>query len=344
MKLKIAQLLVLDAMPDFNVMFSDAGLDVELIQQTAFSEDEILGVASEADAIIGIGTFQSFTKKVMDNLKKCRFIASLGIGYDLIDVKAASENRILVANVPDYCWEEVSDHIMALMLSCTRRIAQLDKDVKNGGWKSEPDPDIQKNIWPHMNRLKGQVLGLIGFGGVARALVPKAKGFGVKIIAYDPYVPAELFNKLEVEQINNIDEVLTNSDVISLNMNLTDQTRHIIGLEQLKKMKPTANLVNAARGPLVDPKALHTALTKGYIAMAAVDVTEPEPILQDDPLLKLDNFIVTAHSAHFSPTAFAELGRRPGAEIIRLFKDKKFPVGLLNSDIKDNYIKKWGEL
>ena len=344
MNLKVAQLFELEGMPDYEKMLKQAGLEAELVKEMSLTEEAIIDNGGDADTIICVGTLQPFSKKVMENLSRCRFISSMGIGYDKVDVKAATENGILVANVPDYCLEEVSDHMMALILCCTRRVIQLDKVVKKGEWKGVVDPDIGQNIWPAMTSLKGLTLGLIGFGGVSRALVPKAKGFGLKVIAYDPYVPSEIFRDFHVEEVKNLDQLITEADIVAPNTNLTPESRHIIGLEQLKKMKPTACIVNTARGPLIDPKALYTALTEGYISMAALDVTEPEPIPPDDPLLKLHNFVVTAHSAHFSPPAWEKLLKRPGEDIIKLFKHGELPNGLLNPEAKEEYVKKWGEL
>ena len=343
MNLKVAQLFVLEKMPDYEGMLKQAGLEVEMVKEMSLTEEAIIENGEDAHAIICVGTLQPFSKKVMDNLKKCRFISSMGIGYDKVDLKAATENGILVANIPDYCLEEVSDHLMALILSCTRRIIQLNNVVKKGEWKGTVDPDIGQNIWPAMTSLNGQTLGLIGFGGVSRALVPKAKGFGLKVIAYDPYVPSKIFRDLHVKEVKDLDELITEADIVAPNANLTNESRHIIGLEQLKKMKPTACIVNTARGSLIDPKALYTALTEGYISMAAVDVTEPEPIPADDPLLKLHNFVVTAHSAHFSPSAWEKLLNRPGEDIIKFFKHGELPKGLLNPEIKEEYVRKWGE-
>jgi D-3-phosphoglycerate dehydrogenase len=149
---------------------------------------------------------------VIQNLKNCRLIASIGIGYDKIDVKAATEHCVMVANVPDTSREEVSDHIMALILNCTRRVVQLDKDVKMGKWKKAIDPDIQKKIWPAMTRLKGQILGLIGFGGVSRSLIPKAKGFGLTVLAHDPFVSSEVFLEFGVEEVKELDHLLSGSE------------------------------------------------------------------------------------------------------------------------------------
>lgn len=341
MGFKVAQVFEIPGGPDYQQLFRQEGLDVTVVKKTSMTEEEIIEVAHDADAIIGVATFQPYSRKVIEKLTRCRFIQSMGIGYDLLDVSAATEHGILAANVPDYCLEEVSDHAMALILACTRRIVELNATVKAGGWKGEPDPDIQREIWPKVSRLRGQTLGLLGFGRIPRTLVPKAKGFGVKITAYDPYVPDSIFQELGVERVE-LDQLLKESDILSLHSAFTSETEHLIGMEELKKMKPTANLINTARGGIVDGKALYTALKEGIIAGAASDVSEPEPIRPDDPLLTLDNFILTAHSAHFSPTAFGELLQRPAKEISRVFRGE-WPVGLLNPEVKEKYNQKWGK-
>ncbi|OGO03096.1 MAG: hypothetical protein A2Y59_02965, partial [Chloroflexi bacterium RBG_13_52_14] len=262
-----------------------------------------------------------------------------GIGYENLDVNAATELGIMAANVPDANIEDVSDHTMGLILACTRRIVQLNEVVKQGGWTSVAAPRIIGEVWPHLSRLRGQTLGLVAFGRIPRALVPKAKGFGLRIIVHDPYLSPDIVRKFEVEQVE-LDQLLTDSDIVSIHTPLTPETKHILGLKQLKKMKPTACLINTARGGVVDLKALYTALTKGYIAAAAFDVTEPEPIPADSPLLKLDNFICTAHSAGLSPQALTEMQQRPGDEIIRVVKGQ-WPVGLINPEVKIKYRKKW---
>ncbi|MFA4909998.1 MAG: C-terminal binding protein, partial [Desulfobacteria bacterium] len=299
MGFKVAQVFDIPLAPDYEKLIKGEGLDVQVVKKLCMSEEEIIDTAHDADAIIGVATFQPFTRKVIKGLTKCRFIQSMGIGYDKLDVAAATEYGVMAANIPDYCLEEVSDHAMALILTCTRRIVKLNETVKSGGWKGEPDPDMQKQIWPKMSRLKGQTLGLLGFGRIPQTLIPKAKGFGMRIIVCDPYTPESVFAQLGVEKVE-MDKLLRESDILSIHSALTPETHHMLGLEELKKMKPTAHLVNTARGPIVDGKALYTALKEGIISGAAVDVTEPEPIAQDDPLLTLDNFIVTAHSAHFS--------------------------------------------
>ncbi|HJX70126.1 MAG TPA: C-terminal binding protein, partial [Dehalococcoidia bacterium] len=263
------------------------------------SEEELIATAQDADAIITIPMNQLFPRRVIERLNKCRIISSPGIGYEGIDLAAATERGICVTNVPDYCLEEVSDHAMALLLACARKLFRLDKAVKEGKWDSLEKPQIRNKIWPPMFRIRGQTVGLIGFGRIPRALVPKAKGFGLRVIAHDPYAPPGIAEELGVELVD-LDRLLRESDYVSVHAALTAETKHMLGLEQFKKMKPTAYLINAARGPLIDETALYTALSEGYIAGAGLDVMDPEPPSLDNPLFKLDNVIFTAHSAHYS--------------------------------------------
>jgi len=342
MAFKVAQLLELPGMPDYREMFKRAEVEVELVKKidpVALTEDQIIDAVGDADAAVAGTTVQPFSRKVLASLSNFKFIMSIGIGYDNLDVEAATEFVILAANIPDYCLEEVSDHAMALILACTRRVVQLNEIVRRGVWKSLADPYLQSEIWPKLSRLRGQTLGLIGLGRIPQALVPKAKGFGLRIVAYDPYIAPDIFRELEVEQVN-LEQLLAQSDIVSVHVPLTSETTHLLGLEQLTKMKPTACLINTARGAVVDPDALYTALSQGHISAAAIDVTEPEPLPTDSPLLKLDNIIITAHCAGISPLSVAEMLRRPGEEIIRVVKGE-WPVGLLNPQVKEKYCRKW---
>jgi D-3-phosphoglycerate dehydrogenase len=344
MSFKAIDVLGISMLQDYAKMFEDAGVDVELVVNPCplgATEAELIAAGKDGDAIIAQVSYQSITRKVLTHWKNCKLITSIGIGYENLDVEAASELGIMAANVPDANIEDVSDHTMGLILACTRRIVQLNNVVKKGGWTSVASPQIIGEVWPHLSRLRGQTLGLIAFGKIPRALVPKARGFGLRIIVCDPYLSPDIIRKFDVEQAD-LDQLLAESDIVSIHTPLTPETKHILGLTQLKKMKPTACLINTARGGVVDPKALYTALTKGYIAAAAFDVTEPEPIPADSPLLKLDNFIVTAHSAGLSPQSLAEMQRRPGEEIIRVVKGN-WPLGLVNPEVKTKFIKKWGK-
>ncbi|MFC1864416.1 C-terminal binding protein, partial [Chloroflexota bacterium] len=262
---------------------------VEFVDKPSSTEEDIIAAAHDADAVI-VGV-EPYTRRVITNLKSCRLICTPKMGYDNIDVTAATEAGICVSCVPEASTEEVSDHAMALLLACARRVLRLDKAIRAGEWHVFHGPEMEE-MWRGIVPIRGQTLGLIGFGRIPRALVPKAKGFGLRVLAYDPYVAAESMEKMEVEAMG-LDRLLKESDFVSIHCALTSENRHMLGAEQLKLMKPTAYLINTARGPLVDEVALYTALTHGDIAGAGVDVTELEPIKMDNPLLELDNVVFT---------------------------------------------------
>jgi D-3-phosphoglycerate dehydrogenase len=338
---KVVDILGISAFVGYEEMFKDAGVNVELLVNPCSpesTEDEIISAVKDADAVVAQTTSISLSRKVISTLTKCRLISSIGVGYDYLDVDAATEYGILATNVPDASVREVSDHTMALLLACTRGVVRLNEVVRQGDWTALASPKVAE-VWPKLSRLEGQTIGLIAFGRLAKAVVPKAKGFGLRVIAYDPYVPQEEFSALDVEQVD-LDRLLSESDIVSIHLPHTAETIKLLGMEQFKKMKPNACLVNTGRGATVDHEALHAALTQGLISMAAFDVTEPEPIPPDSPLLKLDNFIVTAHSAGISPQALEEIQRRPAKEIIRVIKGE-WPVGLLNPEVKEKYLAKW---
>jgi D-3-phosphoglycerate dehydrogenase len=343
MAFKAVDLLGMSMVVDYAGMFKEAGVDVELLGNFCpleTTEEQVINAVGDADAAITQATYQPFTRKVFSSLSNLRFVVSVGVGYDKMDVDAATELGIMVANIPDFCLEEVSDHAMALILACTRRIVQLDNIIKTIGWKEQPDRFIGGEVWHKMTKLRGLTLGLIAFGRIPRALVPKAKGFGLRILAYDPYLEPEIFSEFGVERVE-LDQLLAESDVVSVHAPFNSETRHMVGLEQLKKMKPSACLVNTARGPIVDHEALYAALTEDIIAAAGFDVTEPEPINADNPLLKLDNFVVTGHSAHANSAASPGLSLRPGEEIIRVVKGE-WPIGLVDPRVKEKYSQRWG--
>jgi D-3-phosphoglycerate dehydrogenase len=311
---------------------------IEFVRALCKTEEETTAAVSDADAVLtGL-----LSGNVIEKMSKCKLIHSIGIGYDGIDVKAATEHGICVSNPADYCLEEVSDHAMALLLACARKITRQDNAVRAGKWDSVGKPEFRQRIWPPMFRLKGQTLGLIGFGNIPQTLVPKAKGFGLRIIAFDPYVAREVAKKYGVELVE-LDYLLQNSDYISMHAALTPQTQHMLGLEEFKKMKSTAYIINTARGPLIDEKALSEALSQGYIAGAGLDVLETESVSPDHPLLKFDNVIVTAHGAHYSESSALEIRQRPFEEISRII-DRKWPRCFVNPQVKEKYVSKWGEM
>jgi len=298
------------------------------------TEEQLLSVSRDADAVISV--FEAFTRSVIEQLEKCRVLTNIGVGYQNIDVKAATDCGICVVNNPEYCLEEVSDHAMALLLSLARKLPMLDKTVRDGKTGYAEVAKARGRVF----RIRGQTLGLVGLGRIPRTLVPKARGFGFRVIACDPYIPAEVAREAGVELVD-FDRLLEESDYISVHAALTPENEGMFGLEQFKKMKPTAFLINTARGALVNSEALYTALTEGLIAGAGLDVTEPEPINADNPLLKLDNAIFTGHSAYFSETSTVEQRKGPVDEIARVFTGE-WPFALVNPEVKEKFTRRWG--
>lgn len=311
---------------------------VEFIEKSCDTEDEVIAAARDADAVV-IGR-EPYTARVITSLKSCRLISTPKVGYDNIDINAATEVGICVACVAGVSTEEVSDMAMALLLTCARKVLQLDKAVRAGQWRTLHGPEMEE-IWRGIAPLRGQTLGLLGFGLIARALLPKAKGFGFRILAYDPHVSAEIMDKMGVAAVS-LERLLKESDFISIHAALTPQNRHLLGLEQFKMMKRSAYIINTARGAIIDEKALYTALTEGYIAGAGLDVMEIEPVKMDNPLLKLDNVVPTGHSGHYSDIATEKIRQRPVEDISRIMSGK-WPSGWVNPQVEARFIARWGK-
>ena len=311
---------------------------VEFVDKPSSTEEDIIAAASDADAVV-VGA-EPYTRRVLTNLKSCRLISTPKMGYDNIDVAAATEAGICASCVSDASIEEVSDHAMALLLACARKVVKLDQTLRAGVWRVFHGPEMEER-WRGIAPIRGQTLGLIGFGQIPRTLVPKAKGFSLRILAYDPYVPAEVMDKMGVEAVG-LDRLLKESDFVSVHAKLTSENRHMLGAEQFKIMKPTAYLINTARGPLVDEKALYAALTSGGIAGAGLDVTEVEPINMDNPLFGLENVFFTGHSSHYSDMAIANIRQRPAEDVSRIMSGE-WPRGWINPEVEAKFIARWGK-
>lgn len=269
-----------------------------------------MSACSEADAIVVLGIRITpgyiFGPKVIENLNKCRLIALTGIGYDNVNIASATKKGVCVANNPYYCLEHVSDRTIALILTCARKVYQLFPDVKNGEWTTQAD---RLGALKPLHRLSGQTLGLVGFGNIARPLVPKATASGCRIIACVPVCRVACLRHSKWNR--NARQLLEEADFVSLHTNLTPQTRPMIGMAQFKKMRPTAYLINSARRELVTEGALYSALSEGLIAGAGLDVSESEPTDRDNRLLKLDNVLITSHFDYYSEESREELFRWP---------------------------------
>ncbi len=248
----------------------------QIVPAQCSTPEDVIKVGHDADALIS--QYAPITRDVIKNLTRCQAIGRYGIGVDNIDVEAATEHGIAVINVPSYCEDEVADHTMAMLLAWARKISHYTEEIRRGVWDWKTGVPIK--------RLQGQVLGLLGFGKIARKVAIRAKAFGLKVIAHDPYLPPETFTELGVEAVS-FEDLLARSDFLSIHVPLTKDTRHLINEKALSQMKPTACIINTSRGGVIDEAALIAALSEGRIAGACLDVTDPEPPRLDNPLLKM---------------------------------------------------------
>ncbi|MFL6824361.1 MAG: C-terminal binding protein [Xanthobacteraceae bacterium] len=294
-----------------------ARIDPELRIAKSPSADDVLAVARDADAILV--TYAKLPGELLRQLRRCKAIGRFGLGVDNIDIPAALELGITVTYVPDYCMQEVSDHAMALLLALARKIPQSNALVQTGRWEMSPMVPI--------HRLSGRVLGLVGFGNIPRALAPKAKAFGLRVVAHDPYVAQPVLAAAGVEGVT-FDRLLEISDFVSIHAPLLPATRGLFGAEVFRKMKQGACLINTARGPLVDEEALVSALESGQLGGAALDVVAVEPLPKDSRLIGRDTVILTPHTAFYSVEALNELQTKCAADVARVLSGEPpvYPV------------------
>jgi D-3-phosphoglycerate dehydrogenase / 2-oxoglutarate reductase len=284
-----------------------ARVEPEIRMAKSAGTDDILAVARDADAILV--TYAKLPAELLRQLTRCKVIGRFGLGVDNIDIKTAAELGIIVTYVPDYCMPEVSDHAMALLLALARKVPYSNALVQSGRWEM---PAVAP-----LRRLKGQVLGLIGFGNIPRALAPKAQAFGLDVIAHDPYLPADVLAACGVTGAS-FDDLLARSDFISIHAPLMPATRGLLNAAAFAKMKTGALIVNTARGPLIDEAALIAALDRGHLGGAALDVVASEPLTKDSALLHRDNVILTPHAAFYSVEALVELQTKCASDVARV--------------------------
>ena len=288
------------------------------------TEEESIFACRNAHLVLA--TRGLFTKKVLEKMKDCLAIIRFGVGVENIDIKSATKLGIIIANVPDFCVDEVSDTVIAAILALNRKLFFLHKTIIGGRW--------DRRLARPITRIKNQTLGLIGFGRIARAVAAKMKGFGLNIIAYDPYIKKQEIKRFSVRPVD-FNYILKQSDFISLHLPLNNETYHLIEKKQLRKMKHNAYLINTSRGKIIDEVALYKALKEGWIAGAALDVLDEEPPDFKNPILKLDNMIFTPHFASYSEEAFEELEKKVREAAIMVLKGR-FPSHIVNPDVKSS--------
>ena len=298
-------------------------IDADLLVAETGDAEELIALAPRADAFLT--NWRRIPPEALDAAPGCVVVSRFGIGVDNIPVERATELGILVTNVPAFCLDEVSDHTMALVLACSRRVVVLADAVRRGAWSLEPARGL--------HRLRGQTLGIVGFGAIARSLVPKAAGFGLKVLAYTPRLDSTSLPG-GVERAATLDELLAASDFVTLHAPATSATRGLIGERELRLMKPSAYLINTSRGSLVDEAALSRAIAGSWIAGAALDVLTGEPPTAANPLLALDGVLVTPHMAFYSEEAVADLETR-AAENVAAVLSGRLPEAVVNPAVLD---------
>lgn len=284
-------------------LFAAAGHDLVVAQCKAPAE--LIAACRDADALLV--QWAAITREVVAALERCKVIVRYGIGVDSVDLQAAGEKRIPVCNVPDYCIDEVADHSLGLALALARQIPQTDAVVRGGTWKIVPPSPFPA--------FRDTTFATAGFGRIARAVLARARAFGFKLAAYDPFVADAVFAGAGVRKLDAA-ELLREAGILSLHLPLTDQTRHFLNRESLATMRKDAVVVNTARGGLIDTAALAAALTARGLAGAGLDVFETEPLPADHPLRQAPNVLLTSHTAWYSGGSVPELQRKSAEAVL----------------------------
>jgi D-3-phosphoglycerate dehydrogenase len=294
----------------------------ELVALQTRRPDEFLAEAADCDALLN--TYAGpITGETLARMPRCKIIARYGIGVDTIDLDAATAAGIIVTNNPTYCIEEVADHTLALLLACARKVAFYDRMVRAGRWELPPGKP--------MFRLASRTLGLVGFGNIARAVAGRAAAFGMRVLYCDPFVRAGQF--AVPGEKRELDELLGQADFVSVHPPLVPETRGLMSDAAFARMKPTAFLINCARGPIVDTPALVRALDAGRIAGCALDTTDPEPLPDPHPLRGRENVIITPHAAWYSEQAMVGLQAGAPGEVRRVLTGE-WPANVVNQAVK----------
>lgn len=294
------------------------GAELRLAREA--TPESILDVARSADALLV--TYAKITAEMIREMKRCRIISRFGIGVDNVDIGAATDAGIVVTKVPDYCIDEVSDHTLALLLALVRKIPFANTRAHAGRWEMPAVVPI--------HRLRGTVLGLLGFGRIPQLVAPKARAFGLRVISYDPYIPTEVLARAGVESVS-FDDLLSRSDYISIHTPLLPETHSLFNTALFRRMKPTAYLINTARGPIIDEQALADALDAGLVAGAALDVLPQEPP-SSSPLFGRNNVILTPHMSFYSVESLVDLQTKASEEVVRVLTGKP-PRNPVNPDV-----------
>ena len=307
-------------------------VDAKIIEIQGDSREEIIKLAKKVDAVITV--YSKLDKEIVSSLQKCRIISRYGIGTDNIDVKEATKSGVLVSNVPDFCIGEMADHTIAMLLALNRKLLPMNEFMRSGNWiKSHSEK---------MYRLENKILGLLGFGNIARAVAKRAKSFGLKLISHDPYISNTIAEKYKVRLVS-FEEIISESDFLIVLIPLNKANYRLIGEKELRKMKNNSVLINTSRGEIIDETALVKALTNNWISAAAVDVYEhlnvfkkPDELPPKSPFFRLRNLICTPHVGALSEEANKEVKIKGSREVVRVLKGY-WPKNCINSNVNPKY-------
>jgi len=321
-------------------LFAPPGKEAEFLQKANAcwhagqyrNKDEIISVVHDADVVMIQSLRLLLTGDVIRKMEKCRCIIRLGIGYDSVDVKTATELGIMVCNIPLYCIDDVAEHTLAMLLDAVRHIGLQDRLIRQGKW--------DRRAARPSRRIKGSTFGLLSFGRIARGVAQRAKGLGMKVLAFDPYVGYEEMANLGVIKVE-MEDLLKRSDFVSVHTPLTDATHHLLGKDEFAIIKQGAVLVNTSRGGIIDTKAMVEALKNGKLMAAALDVMEEEPLPASSPLRELDNVILTPHVGAYNDQSNEDL-YRAACEIACEVLYNQRPPSVVNPEVTPRYNTKIG--
>ena len=289
------------------------------------TSEQVLEAVRDAD--VGLCMSEPYTREVIANAPKLKGVIRYGVGVDTIDLDAATEFGVVIGYMPDFCIEEVANHALTHLLVCAKKMHHLDHLLRTQGW------DEARAIRSPMGPIHGETLGLIAFGNIARATAERGKALKMEVIAYDPFVPAEVFEQAGVESVS-LDELAARSDYVSCHLPLNDQTRGMLDADFFAKMKPTAYFINTGRGAVVKEADLIAALREGSIAGAGLDVFEQEPPGRDHPFYAMDHVVLTPHCASFADETYAIRRRRVGNDALAMCRGE-LPEFVANPAVLD---------
>jgi len=311
------QYLPEDSLPQEKEIFAAAG--IEFVVCECKTEQDVIDCASDAEGVLSVYT--PLTRNIIEQLPKAKVFVRYGIGYDVIDVPAATDHGIAVCNLPTYCVEDVAVHTLAMILNALRKISFFDCSIRRGEWNQA--------LGYEMHRPYKLTLGFLGFGNIARATAEYVKPLGFELIAYDPYLPAERFTELAVEKVE-LPELLAQADFISLHTPVTAETKQIINQDTIAAMKPGVTIINTSRGDLIDTKALIKGLESGQIQAACLDVLEREPLAPEHKrLLDFEQVTLTPHAAYFSVESAVDQHKQVAESAVAVLRGEK-PANIVN--------------